>query len=255
MFDIILVDLSPSSGPFNRSIILGSDYFIIPYSADFFSLQAMQFLKKSIPEWYDYCIGHLEEACSAHNSMFTTRIFKINTIPNFLLSFPQRIRTISRASKKHQRRYREWITRIDSESKVMAQKFKNNKIYGRPVSMVGDNFTYQTPIGVTDFVGLGLETQSSGRPMADYLRLQGKEEKIRTERAYNEYSQIINIMFSNFKTERLSQLPDGVRLELSLERDIRITNDPIEYSDLDPRTPYFDEEGEGGRKFNNALYS
>jgi len=49
--DLVLIDMSPSASALNRCILMGSDYFIIPTSPDFFCYQAIQSLSKMIPQW------------------------------------------------------------------------------------------------------------------------------------------------------------------------------------------------------------
>jgi cellulose biosynthesis protein BcsQ len=49
--DVVLVDMSPSASALNRCILMGSDYFIIPTSPDFFCYQAIQSLSKMLPQW------------------------------------------------------------------------------------------------------------------------------------------------------------------------------------------------------------
>lgn len=50
-FDLVLMDLSPSIGDFNRAIILGSDYFFSPVFPDVFSREAMQNIVRHVPLW------------------------------------------------------------------------------------------------------------------------------------------------------------------------------------------------------------
>lgn len=50
-FDYVLVDMSPSVGALNESLLLGSDYFIVPTSPDFFCAQAIKSLTKVLPRW------------------------------------------------------------------------------------------------------------------------------------------------------------------------------------------------------------
>jgi len=49
--ELVLIDMSPSSGAMNRSILMSSDYFLIPTSPDFFSYQAIQNLGKMFLSW------------------------------------------------------------------------------------------------------------------------------------------------------------------------------------------------------------
>ena len=48
---LVLVDMSPNAGAMNRSILMSSDYFIIPTSPDFFSFQSIQTLGEMLPRW------------------------------------------------------------------------------------------------------------------------------------------------------------------------------------------------------------
>ena len=49
--ELVLIDMSPSSGAMNRSILMSSDYFLVPTSPDFFSYQAIQNLGKMFLSW------------------------------------------------------------------------------------------------------------------------------------------------------------------------------------------------------------
>ncbi|WP_175692746.1 ParA family protein [Burkholderia ambifaria] len=50
-FEYVLIDMSPSVGALNESLLLGSDYFIVPTSPDFFCAQAIKSLTKVLPRW------------------------------------------------------------------------------------------------------------------------------------------------------------------------------------------------------------
>jgi cellulose biosynthesis protein BcsQ len=49
--DIVLVDVGPSVGSLNRSIILGCDYFAVPVGCDLFSLRALRTLGRTMTSW------------------------------------------------------------------------------------------------------------------------------------------------------------------------------------------------------------
>ena len=51
--DIILVDLSPSISMTNMTILMSSDYFVIPTTPDFYCLQAISGLPKTIMRWME----------------------------------------------------------------------------------------------------------------------------------------------------------------------------------------------------------
>lgn len=50
--DVILVDMSPSVGALNQCFLMGSDYFIVPTSPDYYCNQAVSSLSRVIPRWH-----------------------------------------------------------------------------------------------------------------------------------------------------------------------------------------------------------
>lgn len=50
-YDYIFVDVGPSLGAINRSILIGSDYFLVPMSSDIFSLMAVKNISLSLTKW------------------------------------------------------------------------------------------------------------------------------------------------------------------------------------------------------------
>ncbi|NLF25485.1 MAG: ParA family protein [Deltaproteobacteria bacterium] len=49
--DIILVDIGPNLGAINRSVLIATDYVIIPLGADLFSLQGLKNLGPTLRDW------------------------------------------------------------------------------------------------------------------------------------------------------------------------------------------------------------
>jgi cellulose biosynthesis protein BcsQ len=49
--DIILVDIGPNLGAINRSVLLATDYVVIPLGADLFSLQGLSNLGPTLRSW------------------------------------------------------------------------------------------------------------------------------------------------------------------------------------------------------------
>ena len=49
--DYILIDMSPSLGSINQNLLMISDFFLVPTTADFFSVMAINSLTKVIPRW------------------------------------------------------------------------------------------------------------------------------------------------------------------------------------------------------------
>jgi cellulose biosynthesis protein BcsQ len=50
--DYILIDMSPSLGSINQNLLMISDFFMVPTTADFFSVMAIDSLAKVLPKWY-----------------------------------------------------------------------------------------------------------------------------------------------------------------------------------------------------------
>jgi chromosome partitioning protein len=49
--DAVIVDMSPSVGALNECLLMGSDYFIVPTSPDYYCNQAISSLCRVIPRW------------------------------------------------------------------------------------------------------------------------------------------------------------------------------------------------------------
>lgn len=49
--DAVIVDMSPSVGALNQCILMGSDYFIVPTSPDYYCNQAISSLARVLPRW------------------------------------------------------------------------------------------------------------------------------------------------------------------------------------------------------------
>lgn len=62
-YDFVLVDMGPSLGALNRSVLLAVDYFLMPLSVDIFSLMAVENIIKSFDNWE----SSLEEAIKRHH--------------------------------------------------------------------------------------------------------------------------------------------------------------------------------------------
>lgn len=84
--DYTLYDLSPNIGGLNEAILMSSDYFIVPTSPDYFCLQAVSSLEKTIPKWHD----EIEQFKKVNR--FDSRTYPIKNKPQFLGTIQQRYR-------------------------------------------------------------------------------------------------------------------------------------------------------------------
>ncbi len=62
--DIILVDVGPNMGAINRSVLIATDYVVIPLGADLFSLQGLKNLGPTLRSWKSLWKKRLENWCS-----------------------------------------------------------------------------------------------------------------------------------------------------------------------------------------------
>ena len=52
--DYMLIDMSPSLGSINQNLLMISDYFLVPTTADFFYVMAIDSLARVLPRWYGW---------------------------------------------------------------------------------------------------------------------------------------------------------------------------------------------------------
>jgi cellulose biosynthesis protein BcsQ len=52
--DYILIDMSPSLSSVNQNLLMISDFFLVPTTADFFSVMAIDSLAKVLPRWHTW---------------------------------------------------------------------------------------------------------------------------------------------------------------------------------------------------------
>ena len=98
--DYILVDMSPSVGAFNQSLLMTSDYFIVPTFPDFFCEQAIKSLRNVLPDWNDQIVPF------RHNEL---RYSFPSEPPKFIGILSQKYRPRSGAPASS---FQKWIDRI-----------------------------------------------------------------------------------------------------------------------------------------------
>lgn len=50
--DVVIIDMSPSVGALNQCFLMGSDYFVVPTSPDYYCNQAISSLARVLPRWH-----------------------------------------------------------------------------------------------------------------------------------------------------------------------------------------------------------
>jgi cellulose biosynthesis protein BcsQ len=120
--DYILIDMSPSLGSINQNLLMTSDFFLVPTTADFFSLMAIDSLSKVLPKWYAWA-----------KSASSLQILKDANYPfpdislRFLGTIVQNYRIIR---GKETAAFQTWIQRIEQAvtNKLKPTLYQNNML-------------------------------------------------------------------------------------------------------------------------------
>lgn len=125
--DVVLIDMSPSASALNRCILMGSDYFIVPTSPDFFCHQAVQSLAKMLPTWAkDFEIFRKD----------VTNPLPENP-PKMLGIISQNYRPYKSQNKDKAKSFQKWIDKIqDASYNVLAKELQK-------ISMIIDEDTFK----------------------------------------------------------------------------------------------------------------
>lgn len=170
--DYILIDMSPSLGAINQNLLMTSDFFIVPTSADFFSVMAIDSLAKVIPKW-----------CAWAKAASSMQILKDATYPfpdvtlRFLGIIVQNYRIIR---GKETTAFEKWIQKIqdDVSTKLVPVLARNNMMLPEPTYAeqgIGSSYCLTK---ISNFNSLIALSQEHGTPIYDLtsqqLRQTGK---------------------------------------------------------------------------------
>jgi len=120
--DYVLIDMSPSLGAINQNILMTSDYFIVPTTADFFSVMAINSLTQVLPRWYAW-----GKAASSLQVLKDANYPFPQIRPRFLGAIIQNFRTIG---GKETKAFEKWIQKIEEDisSKLVPILRENNML-------------------------------------------------------------------------------------------------------------------------------
>lgn len=161
--DIVIVDMSPSVSAMNMCILMGSDYFIIPTSPDFYCYQAIDSLSTVLPEW------------ETKFSKFRDGITLPRSTPKMMGIICQNFRVYTKKCNKNQtleskmtRKFSEWAQKIKeiTHSKLVQSFSEMNLII--PEEIFSENVTYDVPYNlanIQDFNSLLPVSQEHSKPM------------------------------------------------------------------------------------------
>ncbi|MDE0092518.1 MAG: AAA family ATPase [Oligoflexia bacterium] len=176
--ELVLIDMSPSSGAMNRSILMSSDYFLIPTSPDFFSYQAIQNLGNMFISWNDLFNKFRDP--SAPNPLPEKPPKMLGIISQKYRTYTPRKKEIVEqipliGQKKLEKRakriasaYQIWVDKIQTTSNnTLAEKLKSkNMVIDREIftSYISDELPYNL-ISIGDFNSLIAISQENQKPI------------------------------------------------------------------------------------------
>lgn len=153
--DIVLLDMSPSVGALNQCFLMGSDYFIVPTSPDYYCDQAIRSLARVIPKWNT-------TITSFRNPKLT---YPFQNPPKFLGTISQRYRP---HSGKPAASFQRWIDKIKNTSNaelVPALASINMVIPLAKLQSVNADDTPYNLTNISDFNSLIAQSQKHNVPV------------------------------------------------------------------------------------------
>jgi len=159
--DYILVDLSPSLSSINQNLFVTSDFFIVPTTADFFSVMAIDSLTSVLPKWYAWA----KKASSLPVLKEATYPFPEVRL-RFLGTIVQNFRIIR---GKETAAFERWINRIEQDvrDKLIPALANSEMLLPRELYAeqgIGDNFCLTK---IANFNSLIALSQEHGTPIYD----------------------------------------------------------------------------------------
>jgi chromosome partitioning protein len=208
-FDVVLVDMSPSSGAFNRSILMGSDYFIVPTYPEFFNLQAIEYLAKQIPLWADDFAPYRDP--KTPNSLPRDN-------PKMMGVICQKYRPHRNEKQDKVKAAQNWMNKIQEASKaILAESLmKNNKRMTISEDVFNDATNGKKAynlIEIPDFNSLILKSQEHNKPVFELT-----EAEINQTGAVLDQAQENQEIFKNLFNELALSVAKISQLEKNSER-------------------------------------
>ena len=207
-FDIILIDMSPSVSATNQCILMGSDYFIIPISPDFYCYQAIDSLSNVLPKWATE-IAHFRQGNDGYSLPKSS--------PKMLGFISQNYRIYTTEKKEDDgdqkamsKAYQEWIDKIkEIATRKLVPSLKENEM------IISENLftqfvSYDVPYhlaGIQNFSGLIPVSQKLSKPIYELVQQDGNWTGARWQHSKNnkEYGVKFNIQEANTVYTNLSE--------------------------------------------------
>jgi len=182
--------MSPSLGSINQNLLMTSDFFLVPTTADFFSVMAIDSLTKVLPRWYSWA------KMASSMSILKEAAYPFPDVNlRFLGTIVQNYRTIR---GKETAAFQTWIQKIeDAVSQQLVPVLERNDMLlsrSRYSNLeIGDNFTLTK---ISNFNSLIPISQEHRTPIYDLTPEQLQQKGI-VLRANQEKQQEFRDVFSD----------------------------------------------------------
>ncbi|MDF2690393.1 MAG: regulatory protein [Gammaproteobacteria bacterium] len=168
--DIILFDLSPNLGGFNKAVLLGSDYFTTPFFPEYLSHSALRSLGSALPKW-------VERYRNSPQAVFSKLpgIGHLSCAPKFLGGFGQRIdarvnQKLTGITGLERMFYREPIATHRHWLEIIGTDIDLLRVNLAKYGLIESHFEPIAIHGVQDFHSAGIDAQAEGIPICDTER-------------------------------------------------------------------------------------
>ena len=166
-FDVVILDLSPSASAFNRCAIMSSDFFIIPTSPEYFSLQSVKKMSEMLPKWDDD-FAKFRKSLKYPLPEKSPKFVGIVSQRFSLTTSPKKASESDNTTGKMATRFKIWLEKIQRESKNLAKTLAAKKMSiseDKFKSAVGDSKEPFNIISISDFRSLAPLSQKYSKPV------------------------------------------------------------------------------------------
>jgi cellulose biosynthesis protein BcsQ len=176
--DIFVIDTSPTLGLLNRTIFLGTDYFVVPLRPDVFSIQGIENMGTIFERW------KRTWSLTAKSSEIAQEIENKLLLPGDPLFIGYVLNEFNVYDEKPVKNHEEWMKAIPELVKVnLSEKHCRNGLVEK---------SYKMPLGMTqDFSSAQAISQQKGIAIfdvEDYVQAQGTKEVV--DKAKEEYEKL-----------------------------------------------------------------
>jgi len=177
-YDYVFFDVGPSLGAINRSILIGSDYFVIPMSVDLFSLMAIDNINVSLNKWKTSIERGLGDYATneGHDYIISEKVQSWNLkFCGYVMQ--QYIAKVAKGEKKHVKAFEKISKKIPDKIKTqLVSYYSNNEEEYEPLLGEVENLYSLIPMSQTSKVPVFLLKSKDGVVGAHFAKVLAAKE-------------------------------------------------------------------------------